>query len=574
MPRTVSSGMQTHLDGTTTNLAHAWKITLRDPTGLLGGPVYRFTNHDRDKTISGIDNGTYIALQGGSQSSIEFRLNLQVNNLELRGFLDELHISEADLIARRFYRAEVRFYIYNWANPAEAPVKTIRGWIGEVTREGNAYVAEVRSLAQALKETIGSVISERCRALPLGTTGIGADRGCNYPVDPDPWEAATEYGDQPTGKGAQIIALPNGSGDWDAGGPSNGDVQIVSGGTGYSNNLSISAYYTLNDGTRVKWDAVSYTVSGGVITDVFFPFTSDGSKPGHSEVQIVVVDIGGVGITHVSPTVPNGFNYRLIVPGTSGATEPTWPTTLGATVTDGTATWETVLGTVHTATVSLATTRKNLFLTGLTGTFTPESSVLGSGAIFKALPNGEGLWDGNASPANVDIINGGLNYRNPEVTALFVHPVTQQPVEWVATMVGTDDAGRITYVNFPATIENEKPESQSVTFVTQDSPIEDDAPGGYFDSGTLTFLTGENLGIEIDIDTFEDLGGGTAEVNLHAPAPFDITYGVSDGTRVSLKIGCDGRWQTCKNRFRNQLNFRGEPGIPGTDVLFRINTNL
>ena len=39
------------------------------------------------------------------------------------------------------------------------------------------------------------------------------------------------------------------------------------------------------------------------------------------------------------PSRPNGYAYKATVAGTSGATEPTWPTTLTQTVTDGTITW-------------------------------------------------------------------------------------------------------------------------------------------------------------------------------------------------------------------------------------------
>ncbi|OFV99015.1 MAG: hypothetical protein A3H28_07995 [Acidobacteria bacterium RIFCSPLOWO2_02_FULL_61_28] len=42
----------------------------------------------------------------------------------------------------------------------------------------------------------------------------------------------------------------------------------------------------------------------------------------------------------VQPTTPNGRYYRVTVAGTSGSTQPTWPTTDGGTVSDGSVTWK------------------------------------------------------------------------------------------------------------------------------------------------------------------------------------------------------------------------------------------
>ncbi len=44
----------------------------------------------------------------------------------------------------------------------------------------------------------------------------------------------------------------------------------------------------------------------------------------------------------VRPSAGNGFVYRCIVAGTGAGTAPTWPTTIGTTVTDGGATWACV----------------------------------------------------------------------------------------------------------------------------------------------------------------------------------------------------------------------------------------
>lgn len=43
--------------------------------------------------------------------------------------------------------------------------------------------------------------------------------------------------------------------------------------------------------------------------------------------------------SYVVPTVANGFYYKCTVAGTGGSSQPTWPTTVGTTVTDGTATF-------------------------------------------------------------------------------------------------------------------------------------------------------------------------------------------------------------------------------------------
>ncbi len=51
---------------------------------------------------------------------------------------------------------------------------------------------------------------------------------------------------------------------------------------------------------------------------------------------------------------------------------------------------------------------------------------------------------------------------------------------------------------------------------------------------------------------------------------FDEPLVVAPGVTVTLTEGCDKRFATCTSRFGNGVNFRGEPHVPGSDVLTRF----
>jgi uncharacterized phage protein gp47/JayE len=76
--------------------------------------------------------------------------------------------------------------------------------------------------------------------------------------------------------------------------------------------------------------------------------------------------------TYRAPTTANGFFYKVTTAGTTGATEPTWPTTIGGTVTDGGAVWTCK---------SLAAVRVKIIVGGGLGTASYQLSTDG-GATF------------------------------------------------------------------------------------------------------------------------------------------------------------------------------------------------
>jgi len=78
--------------------------------------------------------------------------------------------------------------------------------------------------------------------------------------------------------------------------------------------------------------------------------------------------------------------------------------------------------------------------------------------------------------------------------------------------------------------------------------------------GAARWLTGANCGLS---QAIVDQDGDT--LFLAEPPPFEA----APGTHVLLTEGCDKRLATCASRFANAVNFRGEPFLPGMDLLTR-----
>lgn len=78
---------------------------------------------------------------------------------------------------------------------------------------------------------------------------------------------------------------------------------------------------------------------------------------------------------------------------------------------------------------------------------------------------------------------------------------------------------------------------------------------GWFDGGLVTWTSGLNIGLSMEVKTFTS--GGT--VVLFLPMP----YTVAASDTFTITAGCDKALATCRDKFSNVINFRGFPHLPG-----------
>lgn len=78
--------------------------------------------------------------------------------------------------------------------------------------------------------------------------------------------------------------------------------------------------------------------------------------------------------------------------------------------------------------------------------------------------------------------------------------------------------------------------------------------------GRLRWLSGANVGLE------DAVAMSAGAVVTLATLP---RFAIADGDRVEVIEGCDRMLATCAGRFANAVNFRGEPYLPGIDLLTR-----
>jgi len=89
--------------------------------------------------------------------------------------------------------------------------------------------------------------------------------------------------------------------------------------------------------------------------------------------------------------------------------------------------------------------------------------------------------------------------------------------------------------------------------------VAEPVPGAWA-NGRLRWFGGANAGLEAMVAVSDG-----ATLTLRLPPAF----AVEAGDLVEVSEGCDRSLETCATRFNNATNFRGEPFLPGIDLLTR-----
>lgn len=157
------SSLLSHLASGSTTVCRCWLVIRRD--GMRLG----FTDHDRPLQFDGVE---LRAESGMTARALQQSTGLSVDNTQAMGALSDSAVTEADIMAGRYDGAEVQAWIVNWQDVTTRKLQ-FRGTLGEITRSGGMFEAELRGLAEQLNQPQGTVYQTACSAL-LG------DQSCRF----------------------------------------------------------------------------------------------------------------------------------------------------------------------------------------------------------------------------------------------------------------------------------------------------------------------------------------------------------------------------------------------------------
>jgi len=534
MPKTISAGLEAHLAQESTTLCTIWRITRTD------GQEFFFTDHDRDLEFPPSSGMIYESAVGYNRTAVANAVGLSVDNLDVQGFFQSGAITEDELRAGLFDYAEVRVSEVNWSNLSQGAMKLRRGRFGEVTyADSGLFQTELRGLTQAFSQTVGELFQSECRA------DVG-DTKCKIAIHPTlltrnlTVPVATEKDQRfrvPT-LGRVPLDIVNG-------GFEDGNL------TGWTTNSGAPAVVASSNGLVPKWGGFFLTASTGASWEIeqIIDMTAD--------LNLTTVDAGGYlfdvwtfransdNVTLDSGRVLVKFLDSMDMP-ISNAYDS------GAQTITPQDTWVS-RGANSVAVPALTRKIKVTLIATYNAGAICEAAFDEVRGVFRLVAEATG-WEVYQDRMYVCTTAG---ITDPDMTPAFDITPGAETQDGNAVFT-TEQAWKRA-----ATVGSVTNRRQFTITVTETRAIDD-----WFNYGAVTWETGDNTGLSMEVKDYVDAGN---VVHLFLTMPYDIQV----GDKLTIYPGCskmiygeDGTTlevNGCVSKFDNIFNYRGEPYVPGQD---------
>lgn len=264
--------------------------------------------------------------------------------------------------------------------------------------------------------------------------------------------------------------------------------------------------------------------------------------------------------TYVRPAIRGTDALKVAIfqadGGTTGASEPSWDTTIGNTTADNDITWTSQPYFRTIGTVSSVTDRATIEVSALSAPAVTD--VATNHAVISIRDNVSAgttvsLSDGVHSTGwstTIDVRGSG-DPGNEDAAHYIYNAIAASALSWTVTMSG----GTLQIDNTSGSTGNISKTGDSLGAI-----VISNFSAPTWNRGTLTWIDGDNVDISIEVKSYDP---DTGELVLWQAMPFDI----APGDKFYVYPGCDLRRDTCHLVFDNILNFDGEPDMPNMDAL-------
>lgn len=519
--KTVTPAMAAHLKGETTTLTTCWRITRQD------GKVFHYTELDEDVPYLG---DVYKSASGFNKSAMKSSANLAIDEMEVTGFLRDDGISDEELKNGAFDFAKVEVFMVNYEDETMGSIKLRYGHFGEVRTVGSgAFSVELRGLVDLLSQRVGTTYLPECRQ-DLG------DPKCGIKIQPDDHRPGARYTigqrvlfpvslQEDTRPRVYPDNLNPELGAWNPGYHKAEDINMSSH-SGRSKVVGVRHNDTTAAGVLLSALGLSASdISSGqfraILSGYYYIYWQDSEGYVRIDCQKPYFNSGfftNIENARVTRAIPNLIPERR---------------------------WRPFSIEID---IHPQATRLNFTLSTNTG---PVSRYLCFDEMTITI-----VKRGDVAPGFADF--GGVEFEATNTGRTSTGAVVFDPNLGALTQDGGVTWKAVSPVyRFLGEVAGDSVKTNQV----KADPIA--VSDGWFDWGVIKFLTGMNAGRAVEV---MDYNHATGEITTALPLPYQAKV----GDLFSIQAGCNKTASECSNKFKNILNFRGHPRVPGQGQYFKI----